>query len=78
MVKCRPMKLQPGQTVRRTSMWGDVVVRELQSEQEIANYYEMQKEGFTLEVLQDGQWLPVQRPVTIHRAPPESCEACSA
>ena len=72
------MKLQLGQTVRRTSMWNDVVIRELQSQQEINNYYAMQKEGFALEVLIDTTWLPVPRLMTIHRAPPEICEACSA
>ena len=72
------MKLQLGQTIRRTSLWDDVVIRELQSEQEINNYYAMQKEGFALEVLIDNTWQSVPRLVTIHRAPPESCEACSA
>jgi hypothetical protein len=72
------MKLQIGQTVRRTSLWDEVVVRDLQSEQEIANYYAMQKEGFTLEVLIDGTWHEVSRPLTIHRAAPESCAACEA
>ena len=78
MLKCTSMKLQIGQTVRRTSLWDEVVVRELKSEQEITNYYDMQREGFTLEVLEAGEWHAVPKPLTIHRAAPESCAACEA
>ena len=70
------MTLQIGQTVRRTSLWDEVVVRDLQSDQEIANYYAMQKEGFKLEVLKAGEWVGVPKPLTIHRAAPEECVAC--
>lgn len=70
--------MQPGDTIRRTSMWGEVVVREIQSEKEVANYYDFQKEGFLLEVLVDGQYVEVPRRLTIHKAPPESCASCEA
>lgn len=66
-----------GDTIRRTSMWGDVVTREIQSEKEIENYKQMQKEGFTLEVLVDGKYVEVPN-IRIHKAPPESCPSCEA
>ena len=58
-------------------MWGDVITREITSEKEIENYKQMQKEGFTLEVLKDDGWqeVPVLR---VHKAPPESCPSCEA
>ena len=65
-----------GDTIRRTSMWGDVVTRDIQSEKEIENYKQMQKEGFVLEVLVGDKWVEVPM-VRIHKAPPEStCIAC--
>ncbi len=66
-----------GDTIRRTSMWGDVVTRDIQSEKEIENYKKMQKEGFVLEVLDGDKWVEVPV-VRIHKAPPESCESCSS
>ena len=66
-----------GDTIRRTSMWGDVVTREIKNDKEIDNYKQMQKEGFILEVWRKDKWeeIPVIR---IHKAPPESCESCSS
>ena len=66
-----------GDTIRRTSMWGDVVIREINSEKENENYKQMQKEGFTLEVLVNGKYIKVPN-IRIHKAPPESCESCSS
>ena len=66
-----------GDTIRRTSMWGDVITREITSDKEIENYKQMQKEGFVLEVLVDGGWVEVPM-IRIHKAPPESCESCSS
>ena len=73
----KSMEIKIGDTIRRTSMWGDVVTRELQSEAEIKNYKQMQHEGFTLEKLVDGEFVEVPK-VTIHKAPPESCPSCEA
>ena len=70
--------MKPNDTIRRTSIWGDVVSREIKSQKEIENYIQLQKEGFTLEVLVDGEWVEVPRPVTIHRAPPAPCPSCEA
>ena len=66
-----------GDTIRRTSMWGDVVIREINSEKEIENYKQMQKEGFTLEVLVNGKYIEVPN-IRIHKATPESCPSCEA
>ena len=66
-----------GDTIRRTSMWGDVVTREIQSEKEIENYKQMQKEGFTLEVLVDGKYVEVPN-IRIHKAPPAPCPSCES
>lgn len=64
-----------GDTIRRTSMWGDVVTREITSDKEIENYKQMQKEGFTLEVLVDGKYVEVPN-IRIHKAPEEPCLSC--
>jgi len=48
-----------GDTIRRESPWGDVITREIKSEGEIKNYFEMQQEGFKLDVLIDGVWVKV-------------------
>jgi len=67
--------MKTGDTIRRTSMWGEVVIREIISEKEIENYKQMQKEGFTFEVLINGKYKEVPN-LRIHKAPPESCPSC--
>jgi len=68
--------MKPNDTIRRTSAWGDVVIRENITEQEVKNYLAMQKEGFDFEVLVDGEYKPVPK-LMIHKARPEECESCS-
>jgi len=66
-----------GDTIRRTSMWGDVVTREIKSDAEIKNYKDMQRDGFTLEVLVGKEFVPVPK-LIIHRARPTGCSACES
>ena len=67
-----------GNTIRRTSMFGDVVIRENISAEEAKKSKDLMKEGFTFEVFKDSKWEEV-KPLIIHqRAVPESCEACSS
>lgn len=67
-----------GDTIRRTSMFGDVVIRENISAEEAKKSKDLMKEGFTFEVLKDNKWEEV-KPLIIHqREIPPECESCSA
>lgn len=75
MVYCTSMKV--GETIRRTSPWGDVVIRDIASQEELNNYRDMQKTGFDLEVLVGGKWERVPKVIAI-KSPPEGCASCEA
>jgi hypothetical protein len=45
------MQFEIGMTVERTAPWGDVVIRDITSQEEVENYKQMETQGFKFEVL---------------------------
>jgi hypothetical protein len=67
-----------GDTIRRTSFFGDVVIRENIDANELKKSKELLAKGeCDFEVLVDGKFVPVPK-LIIHKAPPTGCSACEA
>ena len=70
--------MKTGDKIKRTDIMGDTVERVINSDSELYLYQGQLKAGYLFWIEKDGKWVEVKRPITIHKAPPESCESCSA
>ena len=70
--------MKTGDTIRRTDIMGTVVERVIKSDSELYLYNSQLDLGYDFEVLVDGEYIPVSKPLRIHKAPPESCKSCSS
>jgi hypothetical protein len=70
--------MKTGDTIRRTDIMGTVVERIIKSDSELYLYNSQLDLGYEFEVLVDDVYVPVPKTLRIHKAPPESCESCSA
>ena len=71
--------MQIGDTIRRTTLWGDVVQKTIHDIDDLKSQKKMLNEGTAdFEVLKNGKWEFVPKLVIHQREVPESCESCSA
>lgn len=71
--------MQVGDTIRRTTLWGDVVQKTIHDIDDLKSQKKMLNEGTAdFEVLKNGKWEFVPKLVIHQREVPESCESCSA
>lgn len=71
--------MQIGDTIRRTTAWGDVVQKTIHDIDDLRSQNKMLNEGTAdFEVLKNGKWEFVRKLVIHQREVPESCESCSS
>lgn len=71
--------MQVGDTIRRTTLWGDVVQKTIHDIDDLKSQKKMLNEGTAdFEVLKNGKWEFVPKLMIHQREVPESCESCSA
>lgn len=71
--------MQIGDTIRRTTAWGESVIKTVHDADDLKLQQKMLRDGAAdFEVLKGSEWQKVPKIIIHQREVPESCESCHA